>query len=294
MAYQPARTRRGFGRRPEKARPKTRTEKQRPSSEYLFVEEHVQTLEEAANNTLNSLRRLGSQRFALAPFHEHFDRWFRNLRITLSEFESNPSVKVDDQFTKECSQVLSDIDSVLKEKRLKEASLQESIRIVNQKILDLRVLLTRTEREFASKAKEITESKERAVKPIASRLGALGEELSRIVRMKTSLFSRVLKSGARKESEATQQLNSTKRELAAIEQSFAAEHGRLRDEYGRRREQLLDQIANHQREIKSLEASSQVDDALEVRRAACDALINVVNAFLRRTGLASETASFSL
>jgi len=294
MGYRQARTRRGFSRGPEKARAKTKTESPRPSGEYPFMEERVQSFEEVVEGTLNSLRRLGGQRFALAPFHEHFDRWLLNLRMVLSEFDSNPSVKVDDQFEKECAQVLSNIDLALKEKRLKEASLQESVRRINQKLLDSRALLAQTEREYASKAREIADRKEHAARPVASKLGALKEELNRTVRMRTSFLRSVLKAGARKEAEATQRLDSTKKELATIEHSFAAEMGPLQDEYKRRKQKLLEEIANYQREIGNLEANSQVNDAVEERQTACGALINAVNALLQRTEQASEPASSPL
>lgn len=290
MGYRQARTRRGFSRGPEKARPKTKTEKRQPSGEYPFIEEHVQTIKEAVDRTLNNLRRLGSQRFALTPFHEHFDRWLLNLRIVLSEFDSTPSVKVDDQFAKECSQVLSDIDLALKEKRLREASFEESVRRINQKLLDSRNLLAQTEREYASKTREIADRKERAVESATSKLAALREELSRMVRMRSSFLRSVFKTGAQKEAEASQRLDSTKRELATIEHSFAAERERLQDEYKRRRQQLLEQIADYQREMENLEANSQVDDAVEARRATCDALINAVNTLLQRTEAASITS----
>jgi len=288
MGYRQTRTRRGFSRGPEKARAKIKTEKPRPSGEYPLMEERVQSFEEVVEGTLNSLRRLGSQRFVLAPFHEHFDRWLLNLRMVLSEFDSNPSVRADDQFAKECAQVLSNIDLALEEKRLKEASLQESVRRINQKLLDSRNLLAQIERECTSKAREIADRKERAVRPVASKLGALREELNRTVRMRTNFLRRVLKAGARKEAEATQRLDSTKKELATIEHSFAAEWEPLQEEYKRRKQKLLEEIANYQREIGNLEANSQVNDALEERQAACNALINTVNALLQRTEQASE------
>jgi len=294
MGYRQARTRRGFSRGPEKATAKTKTERPPPSGEYPFMEERVQSFEEVVEGTLNSLRRLGSQRFALAPFHEHFDRWLLNLRMVLSEFESNPSVKVDEQFAKECAQALSNIDLALKEKRLMEASLQESVRRINQKLLDSKNLLAQAERGHASKAKEIADRKERAARPVASKLGALKEELNRTVRMRTSFLRSVLKAGARKEAEATQRLDSTKRELATIEHSFATEWEPLQDEYKRRKQKLLEEIADYQREIGNLEANSQVNDAVEERQTACDALINAVNALLQRTEQASEPVSSPL
>jgi len=291
MGYRQTRTRRGFSRGPEKARAKTKTERARPSGEYPFMEERVQGFEEVVEGTLNSLRRLGSQRFALAPFHEHFDRWLLNLRMVLSEFESNPSVKADDRFEEKRGQVLSDIDLALKEKRLKEASLQESIRRINQKLLNSRNLLAQTEREYASKAREIADRKEHAVRPVASKLSGLKEELNRTVRMRTSFLRNVLKAGTRKEAETTQRLDSTKKELATIEHSFAAEWEPLQDQYKRRKQKLLGEIADYQREIGNLEANSQINDAMEERQAACDALINAVNALLQRTEQASEPVS---
>jgi len=294
MGYRQTRTRRGFSRGPEKARAKTKTERPRPIGEYPFMEERVQGFEEVVEGTLNSLRRLGSQRFALAPFHEHFDRWLLNLRMVLSEFESNPSVKADDRFEEKRGQVLSDIDLALKEKRLKEASLQESIRRINQKLLNSRNLLAQTEREYASKAREIADRKEHAVRPVASKLSGLREELNRTVRMRTSFLRSVLKAGAREEAEATQRLDSTKRELATIEHSFAAEWEPLQDEYKRRKQKLLEEIANYEREVGNLGANSQVNDAVEERQAACDALINAVKALLQRTEQASEPVSSQL
>jgi len=294
MAYQPrARTPRGFSRRPEKARPKTRAEKPRPSSSHIFMEEHVPACKEVVDRTLNSLRGLGSQRFVVPPFSEHFHRWILNLRGVMSEFESRPQVKADDQFTEECTRILSDIDLALREKQVKEASVEESIREVNRELIDARNLLAQNDREYASKVREIAERKDRAVKPVVSRLGALKEELNRMVRMRTGFLRSVLKAGARKEVEATDKLDFAKRELATIEQSFATEQEQLRDEHKRRRQQILERITDYQKQMDGLRASSEVNDAVEAREAACNALIDAVNALLRRSEPALENASAS-
>ena len=294
MAYQPrARTPRGFSRRPEKARPKTRTEKPRPSSSHIFMEEHVPTCKEVVDRTLNSLRGLGSQRFAVPPFSEHFHRWILNLRGVMSEFESRPQVKADDQFREECTRILSDIDLALRENQAKEASVEKSIREVNQELIDARNLLAQNDRQYASKIREIAKRKDLAVKPVVSKLGALKEELNRLVRMRTGFLRSVLKAGARKEAETTHELDFAKGELATIEESFATEQERLLDEHERRRQQILERIANHQKEMDAIKASSEVNDAVELREAACNTLIDAVNALLRRTEPALENATAS-
>jgi len=286
------RTPRDLGRRPAKARQKMRTEKRRAGESYQFEEQHVPTSEEVVERTLNSLRRLGTQKFAVAPFYDHFDRWLLSLRTVVSEFQSSPAVHVDEQFQKECSQVLSDIERALKDRRLKEASREEQIRSLSQKLSETRSLLTQAERDYTAKVKEISGRREHAAKPIAASLGRLREELDRIVRMRTGFLRGISKKAkAEKAAEATQRLDSKKRELSNIERSFAAQEEKLRDEYKRQKKQILEQIAGHQKELTSLEADSEIDDAANIRGLACDALVNTINELLRRIETAPEDAS---
>jgi len=105
--------------------------------------------------------------------------------------------------------------------------------------------------------------------------------------MKTGLFTRISKRAkAQKELEATGRLRSAGYELAETTQSFATEQERLQGEYARRRQPILEQIRNYEKEIGSLEAESQTDGSIETRRFACEALVNAVNALLRRGALA--------
>jgi uncharacterized phage infection (PIP) family protein YhgE len=250
---------------------------------YRIEEERSPTRTEVFDRTVNSLARLGSQRFAVAPFYEHFDRWLTSVRTILSEFESSGAFTADDQFTKESAQAVSNIELALKERKFKESSREEATREASKNLLDARSLLAQTEREYAAKVKELTSRRERAVGPVAGRVGRLREELNRIAKMRAGFLRRISKkTKAQKEAEASQRLDSTKSQLSAIEQSFATEKDKLHDEYKRRRPQILRQIANCEEEIESLGASSQIDDALEERRAACDALVNAVNALLQR------------
>jgi len=293
MASQPRmRTPRDFARRSEKARRKAKSERTRTIDTYRTEEKHVPTSKEVVDRTLNSLSRLGSQRFAVAPFYEHFDRWLLSLRTVVSEFESSPALAVDDQFAKECSQALSDIELALKERRIKEASRDEAIRKSNQNLLDARSLLRQTEREYAEKANELAASKEQAVKTVATRVGKLRDELNRIVKIRAGFLRSISKKAkAQKEAETSLRLDSTKSELAKIEQSFASKQEKLREDYKRGKRRILGQIANYEKETENLQTGSQVDDALDARRSACDALINAVNAFLERSRATSETTS---
>ena len=295
MGYQPrARAPRGFSRRPEKAKPKTKTEKRTASGIYSLNEEHIPTRDELVDRTLNSLHHLGSQRFAVAPFYEHFDRWLLSLRTVMSEFESSQVTSVDDQFARECSQALANIQQTLGDRRIKEMTREETLRKISHSILERKTALAQIEREYSTKAKELTRQRENTIRPVAGRLASLREELDRVIRMRSGFLRGISKKAkAQKTEEATSRLDTTKKELAKIEQSFVTEQEKLKDEYKKRKQQILAEIARHQKKIESIEVEPQADDAIDLRRTACDALIGAVNALLRRTELGAKTTDSS-
>jgi len=259
----------------EKAKAKTTGKKHRSSRSYISEEKHVLTPEEVVGRTLNSLRILGNQRFGLSPFYEHFGRWLANLGDVLSEFESSPTMSVDDQFVKERSQILSNVRLQLEERRCKEVSREEAIKNLS----DNRILLGRIEKEYTTGKKEIEGRKDREINRLSRNVEGLREELDHIDRMKTGIFRVVSKKvRAQKEAEATQRLNFAQRDLSSAVQYFAGEQERLRDEYERRKQLVMQQIRGLWKGIENQE----FDRSLEDRRAACEALANAVNALIQR------------
>lgn len=94
---------------------KAKEKKQRSGGNYLQEETEI-SAKEVLEKTLGVLSKLGSQIFALSPFSQYFDDWLLNLGQTISEFESNPTIQVDEQFVKERSQIFRDIEGALAEK----------------------------------------------------------------------------------------------------------------------------------------------------------------------------------
>jgi hypothetical protein len=254
---------------------KSKGQKRRSGGTYVSEEDHVATLEEVVDRTLKRLRNLGNQVFALSPFNEHFGRWLVDMRVVLSEFESSPIVSVDDQFLKERSQILSNVELELEKRRSEEASCDEAIKSLSAN----RIVLERIEEECTSKTRDVERKKEVEVKRLSSNVDGLREELDRIARMKTGIFRGVSKRAkARKETEVTQRLNLAQKELDSAEQNFAAEQERLRDEYEKRKQPVIEQIRVEEKEVEN----QDVDGSLETRQTACEALINAVNALAER------------
>ena len=291
---QRARTPRDFGRRPGKNKHQSKLGKHRTGSELRFEEEHVATSAEVASRTLNSLSRLGDQRFAVAPFYDHYDRWLLNLRNVISDFETSPAVTIDDLFKEERSRALSNIELTLKSGREKETSNDDTVRKLNRSLLDAKSLLAQTDREYGEKKNEISRKREAAVKPVVTNLGKLRAELNRIVHMRAGFLRGISKKAkADKTSEATRRLDHTKTELARIEQSFASEEKKLNSEHEQRRQHILEQIAKYQKGIGEIDAGAQPDDSLDARHATCDELVNSVTSLLQRTQSNPEAATKS-
>jgi len=265
---------RGYGTsRHEKA--KARRRKHRTVSGSILEETHVATMEEVVDRTLKRLRNLGNQTFASSPYSEHFSRWLMNLTDVLSEFESSPTISADDQFIKERSQILSNVELELEERRRKEASLMDSIKSLS----DSKILLQRIEEEYATQAREIEARKNSEIKRLYTNIDSLRGELDAIAQMKTGLFRGISKKNkAQKETETTQRLNTARAELELAMLDFTAEREKLREELERKKQPIIEQVRDHQKEIESLET----DGSLEDRRVACEALVNAVNALLQR------------
>jgi hypothetical protein len=281
MGYQQqTRSRRGSGRgygrpRREKSKVKAKGQKPRSSGSYMLEENRAPTWEEATDRTLRRLRNLGNQRFALFPFDEYFGGWLKDLREVLSEFESSPTVRMDDLFVKERSRILSDVALELEERRRERVSREE----IARRLSDNRILLGRIEEEYATGTREIERQKNGEIKRLSSNIKGLREELNRITRMKTGIFRAMSKKAKeQKEAEVTQRLSSAQKELASAAQHFTAEQERLRDEYEKKKQPVIDQIRDQQKEVENQE----IDWSLEARRAACEALANAVNALLQR------------
>ena len=267
----------------KKSRAKAAKEKRRSGSSYLSEEHSVPTLEEVSDRTVNRLRSLGNQRFALSPFSEHFGRWLVDLRDVVSEFESSPTISVDGQFLEERSQILSNVEAGLEERRRKEAMLDGITRDFSAN----RVLLEGIEGEYSDKAKEVEGRKAGEVKRLSSSIDGIKEELSRIAQIKTGIFRRVSeKAKAQKMAEATQRLNSEQEKLAVATQRFTAEKEKLRDECEKKKQPIIGQMQLQQKEVEELE----VDGSLEIRGAACEALINAVDGLLQREKVLHQTS----
>lgn len=264
--------------RTEKAKPKSRIQKTKMARGAGY-EEEAPTSAQVFDKALNALRSLGNQRFGLPPFSEHFERWFLTLQTLFSDFRSNPVVSVDDQFLEECNKVLSDMEAVVKESRIREASHREMMLAQ----LEAKNLLLQAERECTAKAKQLANQEEESAGPLSRKVESLKEQLLSIAQMKAGFFRGISREEkARREAEAKQKLDAAERELEEIAKSFQVKRETFKNEYEGRRQQLLAQIGGQQGEPDNLESNMEVDTTVETRREACNALIAAIRTLAER------------
>jgi hypothetical protein len=265
---------RGHQRSPHEKK-KAKGKKRRSSGKYLLEETHVPTPEEVVEKTLGRLRSLGNQTFAVFPFSVYFDDWLVNLKDALIAFESSPNISVDEQFLKERSQALANVERALGERRRGESSLEESIKSLS----DSKILLEQIEGEYDARVRALDRRKNSELARLRDNIADLNGELDDLARTRAGLFRSISKkSKSQKEAEVSQKLNAAQSELELTMRNFNAEQESLRNEYEKKKQPVIAQIGDYEKKNERMET----DDSLEDRRLACEALVNAVNAFLQR------------
>jgi hypothetical protein len=254
---------------------KHRGQKHRSGSKYLLEESEAPTFEELLEKTLGRLSSLGGQIFAFSPFSQYFGDWLLSLKSVLSEFESNPAVNVDEEFVKERLQVIADVELKLADRRREEAVLEEAARM----LADQNNLLVQTDTEYTYATQKLASQRNSEIKRLTRSVHDFEEELEETRRTKASIFSPFARRvRSHKTAEVGRKLDAAKSELESVVKAFEVEQEKLHDEYEKRKQAIMEKVRSLEKEVEKLET----DSSFEVRRAACEALVNAVNAFLQR------------
>jgi hypothetical protein len=254
---------------------KAKEKKQRSGSKYLQEETPQVSAQQIADKTLGSLSRLGNQIFALSPFSQYFDDWLVNLRQVTSEFESNPTINVDDQFVKERSQIFLDVEGALAEKRLQESNLTGEAKA----LADNNHLLVETDKEYAQKTRELSIKRNADVQRTTHKVRELEDDIASQQEIKISIFKPIARrKAAEKLAQTTQNLKEAKNELEVTLQNFTAEQEKLHDSYEKKKQELIEKSESLHKELEKLETDTSTD----ARQTACNALAEAIKTLLQR------------
>lgn len=279
MSYRPQTssrrgTERGRGKvRHDKA--KHKGQKHRSGGKYLLEESATPTFAVVVEKTLSRLQSLGGQIFAFSPFSQYYDDWLFSLKSVLSEFESNPAVKVDEEFVKERSRIIADVELKLAERRREEAVLEE----VARKLADQKNLLVQIDTEYTRETQKLASERNSGIKPLTRSVHDLEKELEETQQIKASVFTPFARRAKlQKMAEVTRKLDTAKSELESAVRAFEAEKEKLRDTYEEKKQAVKTQVQSLEKNIEDSETDGSVKD----RRFACEELVNAMKTLLQR------------
>jgi len=279
MSYGSQRSsRRGSGRgrgKVHREKGKRKGQKHRSGGKYLLDTSEAPTFEEVVEKTLGRLSNLGGQTFAFSPFSTYYDDWLLSLKSVISEFESNPAVNVDEEFVKERSQVIADVELKLAARRSEETVLEEATR----KLAKQNNLLVQTDAEYADATQTLASKRNREVKRLTRRVHDFEEELEETSQMKASIFSPFARRAkSQKIAEVTRKLDAAKSERESAVKTFDFEQEKLHDTYEEKKQAIMEQV----RSLKKKVGGSETDRSVKDRQFACEELVNAVKALLQR------------
>jgi len=278
MSFRPQpRSRRNAARQFSKSAHEKKIKEKRERAAGRYFEEETQvSAKELVEKTLNSLNRLGNQVFALSPFSQYFDDWLITLRQTVTEFESNPTMKIDDQFVKERSQIFLDVEGALAERRLGESSLDGEAK----ELAECNHLLAEADREYAERARELSIKRNSDVQRLSTEIRELEDDVASQEEIKFSFYKfNAKKKAAETLAETRKALKSKKNELEVTLASFTADQEKLHDSYEKKKQEITGKIDSLHKTLEKLET----DTSVEPRQAACTALVNAIKTLLQRT-----------
>lgn len=255
---------------------KSKEKKKRSGPKYLIDEITEVTPQEVAERALNGISKLGTQIFALSPFSQYFDDWLVSLRQVVLEFESNPVIKVDEQFQKERMQAFLDIEGALAESRLQESNLTAEAKALAEN----NHLIVEADQEYAEKTRENSNKRNAEVQRLSNKIHQLEDDLSVQQEIKIGFFKfNEKKRAQQKLNQLTNDLSASKSELEVTLASFTAEQEKLHDTYQKRKQELSENSDRLHKELEKLET----DTSIEARQTVCNTLANAVKTLLQRT-----------
>ena len=244
------------------------------SSGSSLREKNLIYIKDLADKTLNESKQLGSQVFSTSPFSENYDNWLGNLHEIVSNFESSSPINVDEQFVKERSQILQEIEGTLSKKKVEEASINSVAKVVAEN----NHLLMNIDKEYAEKTKELSAKKDSELLRLSNRVRELEVQVKS--QDEDNSKRKILKKKTDDKTPQTRQdLKSAKNELEAAQQNFASAKQNLDSEYEIKKQTIMGQIEGSREELEKLET----DISIEARQGACKALADSVNALVQRT-----------
>ena len=168
-------------------------------------------LEAIVAETLNSLELLGGEVFEPAPVSKCFEDWVVKLHGVVLSFESSRVIGSDEAFSRECSQILGEVEEELAKRIVADAD----VAVLTKKLAENRNLLNNLDEQYAAQTKQLVVREKNAIDCLIRNIHALEQGLAEVEQKKISYLHPLQKLARnQKQDELAQKLESEKKRLA--------------------------------------------------------------------------------
>jgi hypothetical protein len=270
------RSRRAATKKPALKEKRTSQENAFPYQEVIPVDQH-----EVSSRITNALEHLGSQRFALPPFYEHFQRWMKDVESVLANFKDSIPKAADKQYEDTVAALMSNIRNELSKRIEGEMALSNQITELQKQLSVHEVEISDLEKEQRNRTHEARRGYEKTIDKIRGEIDALDAQRLKLLRKKPTLLDRILGRSKLKIEGSSHSLQSKRSDLHGKEEKLKVQLDGLRSNYQEKRKEVSMREEELRQQLLELK-NSTLDDGLEIRRNVCEQIRLAVEASLDR------------
>ena len=268
-------------RRPTAKKTSAREKREERGPSIFYQEPEQVDPAEVSLKVTNALEHLGSQRFALPPFSEHFQRWLKDVESLLEEFQVRLPKAADGQFHDSVEKSLSSIRDTLTKRIEMEKTASTALSDIQKELTAAEQEISKIDHDYKIKTGELRRKYETSASRLRNDIDTLDRQRLKLLRKKTSFFQRILgKADAGLEQQQTA-LQSKKNTLEGKKESLKQELEKYRRDYDTRRKQLDEQVEALRTKLNETRGGSK-DDALDDRSSTCAELRATVTQAIQR------------
>ena len=245
---------------------------------------------QVSSRILNALEHLGTQRFALPPFSEHFERWVKDLETVLTEFESDLPSIADQPYRVTVQNVLSSLRETLRKQiEAEKDSSGEASRLM-QELNAGELELSKLEREYGAQTYNTRKRNDLALGKLRNQIDVLDKRRLKLLRKQPSIVERILQRSGAKLEESTNTLQSKRTEFDKKEIMLQQELDELRANFEVKRRHLRERQELLKAKLAEFKKNTS-NDAMEARNAVCQELRLAIGQAVDRSSQAQIAAN---
>jgi len=268
MGFEPRMRGRRFG-RPAAKKKSARDRREQQKAPMFYEEATPIDPSQIRSTTLNALEHLGSQRFALPPYSEHFQRWMKDIARVLSDFKSQLPEAVDQQYSESVEKTLSNLQVALVERAETETSTSSKLADSQRRLAAYESGLSKLDQDYKTLTHEVRRRYEQSFVSLHREIGKLDGERLRILHAKPTLLQKLFRRSEVNLEETANALRSEKNALAERKDALKQDLKKHRVEYESKRKEITEQLDVLRGKLEE-SSDTKLDDALEIRKTACE------------------------